>query len=319
MYIEITSQLRLRPKHLLLMLYRYISGIYKMGDLSALNYIKGYIDGSGDGKNTKQILTVSGHGIGEAERWLTHRFKDCTIDATSFRLLDTQILHFLRQSNSEDIIKAFKQFGKILKPYDALMEFFEIPGLVPYWIEQADVIQQLCIQNRLTIYSTNPLHVPENKSYDLIYLSYGTHYVTLDAITKLRSMLKPGGMLAVLMPSDEPQTSDLHDYGRFADSPKVRKARSAFRRALESRNYIIRPEFKKPKDILKVADKCEKLLFTVLAPASAVLFGELILGSLSEHISERARLEALNQTIGDFSDVEEAVREELDLYLMEAK
>jgi len=56
-------------------------------------------------------LTVSGYGIGEAERWLAQRLAGCSIDTISFRLVDTPLLQFLRVSKTEDVKTVFIKFS----------------------------------------------------------------------------------------------------------------------------------------------------------------------------------------------------------------
>ena len=62
----------------------------------------------------------------------------------------------------------------------------------------------------------------------------------------------------------------------------------------------------------------EAIGFSVLAPANLVLIGELILISLYEHISDRARLEILNEVAARYRDLRTPVNEKLQLYIMEA-
>lgn len=318
-YIEASPHLRLRPSHLLLLLYRYLSGVYQVGDLSALNYIKGFLNGTAARRTLAQVLTVSGHGIGEAEMWLAERVPDCEIETVSFRLIDTQLLQFLRSAEAADIETVFAKFTKIVAPYPVLSELVAAPGLVPYWCEQSKAIRRLSQRKKLVAFSDSPLEIPASKYYDLIYASHGVPFLTLEAVDRLRRRLSPGGLVAVLLPAPEdrsgPGTSAV---GRFANSAPVQEAKEMFRKLLEKRGYVLAAESASGLDLSGVAARHEVIHFGVLAPADSVLLGELILSSLYEHISDRARLEVLNETAAQFKGLQMSVNEKLDLYILDS-
>ena len=46
----------------LLLLYRYLTGIYALGDLSFVQFLAGYVCGKGRSLDGCRILTVSGNG-----------------------------------------------------------------------------------------------------------------------------------------------------------------------------------------------------------------------------------------------------------------
>lgn len=319
-YIEASPRLRLRPSHLLLMVYRYLSGIYQTGDLSALNYVKGFLDGHPSPLNPKRILTVSGHGIGEAEMWFAGHIAGCGIDTVSFRLIDTQLLQFLRSAEATDIEKVFSEFRQMVVPYGMLSELVLDPGLIPYWCDQAEEIKGSFQQQRIAIFSDHPLRIRPSNFYDLIYVSHGSQYFSVEAAKELRQHLSPRGWLAILMP---PQNAGCDGKssakGRFANSAAVQEAKALFRALLEKRGYALASEGAPRLDLGGLAVRREIIRFSVLAPASSVLIGELILSSLSEHISDRVRLEVLNQTATVFKELRMPVNEELELDLAEAE
>ena len=312
MYIEASPRLRLRPSHLLLMIYRYLSGVYQVGDLSALNYVKGFLDGNSAQPKLKRILTVSGHGIGEAEMWLAGRVDGCEIDTISFRLVDTQLLQFLRAAEATDIERVFSKFSQIVSPYEVLSELVSDLGLVPYWCEQAEAVTRCFQEARVNVFSDHPLRIPSSRLYDLIYVSHGWRYFSMKAAEELRRHLSPQAWLAVLMPSQDGSS-------RFATTPPVREALALFNKLLEDRGYVLKPYHTPHLDLKALAARCELIRFSVLAPASSILIGELILRSLGEHISDRARLGVLNETAVHFKELRMPVNEELQLYMMEAK
>ncbi len=314
-YIETPSGLRLRPNHLLLMMYRYVSGVYEIGDLSALNYTKGFLDGSG-GRDPRTVLTVSGHGIGEPEMWIAERIPGCEIETMSFRLLDTQLLQFLRSATREDIEAAFDRLSRMVAPFAELSRLAADPGLVPYWVEQSEILERGFDRWRLTVYSDSPLRIPAARRYDLIYVSQGSYWFSLEAAEVLRRRLNPGGLLVVLMPARPPEGEPAP---RFADSEPVAEAKRVLRSVLESRGYTVDFHTKPLVDLQAMAARRERIAFSVLAPASAVLLGELILASLNEHISDVDRLEAMEEAARRFPDLEVPVHEELELSIVEAE
>jgi hypothetical protein len=317
MYIEASETLRLRPTHLLLMIYRYLSGVYQIGDLSALNYVKGFLDGDPGQSRPGRVLTVSGHGIGEAEMWLIERIPGCTLDAISFRLVDTQLMQFLRAASAGDIERVFSNFTETVAPYGVLFGLAGDPGLVPYWCAQAELIKRCFEQGRLGVFSNSPLTIGPDRLYDLIYVSHGAQYFTRNAAEKLRSQLSPQGHLAILMPA--PEDGRRASHSRFADSEPVRKAKALFRRLLEDRGYVLGPGAIPPLDFAPLATRSESIRFSVLAAADSVVVGELILSSLGEHISDRARLEVLDETAAKFKGLRMPVNEELELHIMGAQ
>lgn len=319
-YFETSSSPRVRPSHLLLMIYRYLSGIYQTGDVSALNYVKGFLDGSGNRSAGRQILTVSGHGIGEAEMWLSRRMPDANIDTVSFRLIDTQLLQFLRATNADDVHTLFARFAGLVERHQQLSAWVNHGGLVPYWCRQAESLSRCFDSGRVHVFSNSPLAIPESRTYDLIYVSHGSRYLTVEALNKLRSHLKPGGHLAVLTPARSNDENNMPETERrFADLEIVRSAEADFSRRLEERGYVLRSMQLPALDIDSMARLCERIHFSVLAPADDVLIGQLILRSLGEHISDRSRLEVLNETAGRYRGLQVPVNEELELYFIGAE
>jgi len=319
-YIEASVTLRLRPSHLLLMIYRYLSGVYQMGDLFALNYIKGFLDGNSAQPKSRKILTVSGHGIGEAETWLGKRVDDCQIDTISFRLLDTQLLQFLRAAEASDIEAVFLKFAQMVAPYQMLSELVSDPGLVPYWCDQAAEIKYYFHQRKIRIFSDYPLRINPPYCYDLIYVSHGMEFFSVEAAAKLLRLLASGGWLTMLMPSEDHAADGKASLSaRFANTSPVQQAKALFRKLLQARGYTLAPEAVPRIDLSAVATRCELSHFRVLASANSVLIGELILSSLNEHIPDRARLEVLNETAAQSKELRMPVNEELELYFLEPK
>jgi hypothetical protein len=316
MYIEASSTLRLRPSHLLLLIYRYVSGVYQAGDLFALNYIKGFLDAQPESR-PKNILTVSGHGIGEAEVWLADRFDDCHIDTVSFRLIDTQLLHFLRATEPNQIETVFSRFAEMVSEYEFLSELVSSPGLVPYWCNQAQQLKSYFQSQRIAVFSDHPCRLSSARGYDLIYVSQGTQYLSIDASNNLREHLAQNGRLAILAPHVS-DNGNCKGSVRFASAETVLAAKALFKSSLKARGYVLAGMPESTLDLSAMASRTEISRFSVLATAKSVLLGELILASLGEHISDRARLQVLNDTAGGFRDLHMPVNEELQLFLIDS-
>jgi hypothetical protein len=317
-YIEVSSRLRLRPSHVLLMIYRYVSGIYQTGDLSALNYLMGFIKGKRLA-SPKRVLTVAGHGIGEAEIWLAEHLKGCQIDVTSFSLLDTQLMHFLRAAHASDIEVLFEKFKGLVAPYEVLNELVADPGLIPYWCEQAEEFSGLFERYPTRLFSDAALSALPADEYDLIYVSQCARDLSVEAVESLRHSLSPQGVLGVLMPIREQRDQAHLQPTCFANSMPFVKARERFRQQLETRGYTLLPAYPLHVDLSHLTDHCEKIRFNVLATAHAILVGELILSSVYEHITDRARLDVLNDVVIKFRDVQIPMSEELQFCVVEGK
>ena len=311
--IETPTGQCLRPMHLLLMLYRYLSGVYQLGDVAALNYVKGYVDGHAAGPQLDRVLTVSGHGIGEPEVWLSDRLPSATIDTVSFRQLDTQLLQFLRTAGRRGVAEAFEKFRDLVRPFPALSQLVEDEGLVPYWEMQAE---EWCVPRRpfVSVYSDSPQCIPDSRSYDLIYVSHGLRYLDLSVVTGLRQHLRPSGWLAILVPSNADTGGE-----RFADSPCVASARHLFNQLLGRRGYPPVRDSQSYVDFAPLATNMELIRFSVPAPARSMLVGELLIYSMHEHLNDRVRLHVLAETLDALTVTDVSVQEILQLFMIEGE
>jgi hypothetical protein len=152
--------------------------------------------------------------------------------------------------------------------------------------------------------------------YDLIYVSQGTQYCSIEAAEKLRLKLACRGWLAVLTP---PSKGHCNGLVRFANAKVVLEAKALFRSMLQAQGYVLASLAEPTLDLSTLAIRTEISRFNVLATANSVLLGELILASLGEHISDRARLQVLNDTGAQFKELSMPVNEELELFLIESR
>jgi SAM-dependent methyltransferase len=301
---------RLRPVHLLLMLSRYISGVYQLGDLTALSYFKGFLDGSNQRQSVSRILSISGHGIGDPEIWLSHAFPDAAIDALSFRLVDTQLLQFLRGAGPAGVAQVFAQFRTATEQLSGLRDLMDDPGLVPYW--QLQAAEWGDGRRRVSVFSTSPLRLPEGRAYDVIYVSNSARYLQPAALDALRRHLAPGGRMAVLAASNAADPAD-----QFFKSPYVRQGCDLLDRLLEQHGYSAVCQAHQVTDTDDPSTRRELIRFTIPAAPKSVLVGELLLYSMHEHITDRVRLQVLSDVLRDVPPAEVIARETLELSLIE--
>jgi hypothetical protein len=302
---------RLRPIHLFLMLYRYLSGAYQLGDLSALNYVKGFLDGRRTDGSPRAILSISGHGIGEPEVWLSSRYPEAAIDVLSFRLVDTQLLQFLRIAGPQGVGDVFAQFREAVAPFPALAELVADAGLVPYWELQAEE-WRAGLRSKVTVYSVSPEALPAEASYDIAYVSNSSPYVTMDVLQALQRHVTASSWIALLTPAGGSSVPLA-----FAASPYAREARERLSDFLRGRGLT--PQ-RTPDPILEcdvLADRIEVIPLSIPAPARSVLVGELLLCLMQEPVSDRLRIEALATVLGSVPETDTPVRDTLQLIMIQ--
>jgi SAM-dependent methyltransferase len=244
--------------------------------------------------------------------------KKSYIETISFRLIDTQLLQFLWAASANDIKVVFAKFHDLVRPYQLLSELVSDPGLIPYWCEQAEAITRSFERGHIRVFSDSPLRIPASSSFDLIYVSDGLRHFDEKTVERLREHLTAKGHLAVLAPATVSGRKMEPIDARFADSKPVREAQAAFRELLENRGYYLTSQEVAHRNLRHKCIRREAIRFSVLAPANLVLIGELILISLYEHISDRARLEILNEVAARYRDLRTPVNEKLQLYIMGA-
>jgi hypothetical protein len=274
--------------------------------------VTGYLDGGAGRIAPARVLTVSGHGIGEPELWLSDRLPEAAIDTMSFRLVDTQLLQFLRSAGAAGVARVFDQFRRTVDALPALAELVSDAGLVPYWELEASEWSGPR-RGHVRVYSDGPLNLSDKRQYDLIYVSHGLRYLSIEALRRLQAHLTPGGWLAVLVPAVDARSGG----DRFAESAFVRDAKILFNDLLARRGYTpVRDGRPKP-DLTPLASQIECIRFGVPAPASTVLSGELLLYSMDEHVSDRARLEILAEALRSVPKADVPVKEVLHLLMIE--
>ncbi|HCH35845.1 MAG: hypothetical protein CL885_00725 [Dehalococcoidia bacterium] len=311
-FLEAGNNLHLRPAHLLLMIYRYASGIYQTGEISALSYTKGYLDHQGASNSPCRVLTVSSHGIGEAETWMVERLEDAIVETVSFKLINTQLFQFLRHADNEDIAEIINNFCEIVAPYRILSNLANDPGLVAYWQLQASKIKEIYGEKQLTVYSNTPDKIPFSRSYDVIYVTHSEPILPKGTVEYLRSLLAVEGLMAILVP-DRSKSSNASE--PFAISTPVKAAISDLRATHEQYGYHhVYQRSGDEKQLSKGAFRAESISFVVPSSTRVALIGELLLESLYDHIPDNVRLAALEHTASQLENEDAIVTERLKLF-----
>jgi hypothetical protein len=294
---------------MLLMLYRYVSGVYQLGDFSALSYIKGLLDG-GQPRPVRRVLSISGHGIGEPEIFMSDRFPGAAIDALSYRLIDTQLLQFLRTAGPAGVAEVFEQFKAASADLDGVSRLLDDAGLVPYWEQQAEE-WSAGRRPAITVYSNLPDAVPASHKYDFVYVSNSAPYLQDGSLPSVFRHVAPGGLMAVTLPAQV----DSRD--QFSRSAYVQRAREMYDAILRRQGYAANHRTESASPLGVDVLRRETIPFPVPAPAHSVLVGELLLHSMQAHISDRIRLEALSEVLLQVPETDVPVKETLDLLLIE--
>ena len=92
---KLSNQVRLGISEALLLLYRYLTDIYALGDLSFVQFLGGYIRGRKRSLDGCRILTVSGNGIGELEKLLCLQWKFDYLETMAVRPAQMRLMRFL--------------------------------------------------------------------------------------------------------------------------------------------------------------------------------------------------------------------------------
>ena len=220
-------------------------------------------------------------------------------------------------AGSFEVAHALAWQGQKPGSYEVLNELVADPGLIPYWCEQSEEISGLFERYPTRLFSDAALSALPADEYDLIYISQSARDLSVEAVEGLRHSLSAQGVLGVLMPLRE-QRGQAQPIC-FANSVPFVEAKEQFRQQLERRGYTLLPAYPLHVDLSHLTDHCEKIRFNVLATAHAVLVGELILSSVYEHITDRARLDVLNDVATQFRDVQIPMSEELQFCVVEGK
>ncbi|MDY6876664.1 MAG: hypothetical protein SWK90_10760 [Chloroflexota bacterium] len=316
---NLSNQVRLSISQALLLLYRYLTGIYALGDLSFVQFLGGYVHGKKHSLDGGHILTVSGNGIGELEKMLCLQWKFDHLETMAVSPSQMRIVRFLMDATPNEVATFFEWAQDCLRDYPNLQALLASPGLVAYWQQQCELWQSPGLKGHVQLFGGSPWDMPTTEAYDAILLSHAQQLLRDSDAKHLLSYLKPGGWLAVLMPVIfRPVTLQQQMPARFSDSPAVKAAKQRMRKEAQHLGYEM-PNGQ-PVHIrwtLAPEDTAHVVSFSIASPLRSLLIGELLIYSLAAELPDGTRLALLESALADISPAAGAGTEALLILLAE--
>jgi hypothetical protein len=293
------NQVRLGISQALLLLYRYLTGIYAQGDLSFVQFLAGYVGGQKRSLKECRILTISGNGIGELEKNLCLQWKLGKLETMTVNPGQMRVIRFIMEVLPEEINQFFEWARSCLNEYPNLQSLLASPGLVAYWQQQCELWQSAELAGRIRLFSGSPWSLTEIGSYDSILLSHAQKLMFGSDGRQLLSLLKPRGILAAIMPvTFRPGELSGPVPARFSDLPAVQNAKERMRKEARQLGYEM------PQDLLgKIrwtpasGDIVQYASFSIASPLRSLLIGELLIQSLAADLPDHIRLALLNSAL----------------------
>jgi len=316
---KLHNQVRLGVSEAFLLLYRYLTGIYALGDLSFVHFLGGYVRGRKGTLDSCRILTVSGNGMGELEKALCLQSKLDHLETMAVSPAQMRIMRFLMEGSREEVAKFFEWAQGRLKDCPNLQALLSSPGLVSYWQQQCEIWQSSELKGRVRLFGGTPWDIAATEIYDAILLSHAQKLLRLNDGKRLLSYLKPGGWLAALMPVIfRPEALQEHMPARFSDSPPVKAAKERMRAEVRRLGYETHDG--QPEHIrwtLSPDDTVDVVSFSIASPLRSLLIGELLIQSLGAEMPDDIRLAMLESAIADVPEGAGAGTETLLILLAE--
>lgn len=313
------NHVRLGISQALLLLYRYLTGIYALGDLSFVHFLSGYVRGKKHTLDGQQILTVSGNGIGELEKMLCLQWKFDYLETMAVNPAQMGIMRLLLDAQPEEVEGFFGWARERLGSYRQLQELFASPGLVAYWQQQCAVWRAHDLKRRVRLFGGSPWDLPETQLYDAILLAHAQRLLCQSDAKSLLSRLKPGGRLAALMPVIfRPAALRIPTLARFSDLPAVQSARQRMRQEARRLSYELADG--QPVHVrwaLEPEDTVHVVSFSIASPLRSLLIGELLIESLAAEVPDVVRLTLLESALSEASPTAGAGTETLLILLAE--
>ena len=295
----LSNQVRLGISQALLLLYRYLTGIYALGDLSFVQFLTGYVSGKKRSLDGCRVLTISGNGIGELEKSLCLQWNVEHLETMSVNPAQMRILRLMREASSDEVEAFFGWARNCLNDFPNLRSLLLSPGLVAYWQQQGAFWQSSELSGRIHLFSGSPWSISPAQGYDAILLSHGQNLLLSSDARSLCAFLKPNGILAVLMPVI------FHPAGlqgplpsRFSDLPVVREAKERMRAEARASGYEIPGD--RPVNIrwtLAPDDVVRYVSFSIASPLRSLLIGELLIQTLAAELPDTVRLTLLESAL----------------------
>jgi hypothetical protein len=295
----LSNQVRLGIPQALLLLYRYLTGIYALGDLSFVQFLAGYLGGKNRSLDGCRVLTVSGNGIGELEKALCLQWRIGQLETMSVNPAQMRILRLMMEASPDEIAAFFAWAQEKLRGCPNLRDLLSSPGLEAYWKEQRVLWQSPELTGRVRLFSGSPWNVSSEQEYDAIFLSHSQRLFVENEGKSLCSLLKPRGILAALMPVIfHPADIRGRIPLRFSDLPVVREAKEKMRNEARCLGYEL-PE-DGPVNIrwtLGPEDILHYVSFSIASPLRSLLIGELLIQTLAFELPEAVRESLLESAL----------------------
>jgi len=299
----LSNQLRLGISQALLLVYRYLTSIYKLGDLSYVQFLSGFMRGINYDLADSKILTVSGNGIGELEKMLCFQWSVDHIETMSVYPSQIGIMRFLTESSPEEVEKYFNWAYEFLEDYPNIQSILDSPGLIAYWQEECELWKSSELKDRVQLFGGSPWELRGTEIYDLILLSHSQKLLLSHNAKDLLPLLKPGGFLASMMPIIfYPDSLNERIPQRFSDLYEVKTAKEKIIQETRSKGYEIEDANTvhinwtfSPDDIIQI------VTFTISSPLRSLIIGELLIQLLSAELPDSIRLLLLESALSNIS------------------
>jgi hypothetical protein len=316
---KLSNQVRLTVSQALLLLYRYLTGIYALGDLSFVQFLGGYVRGKKCSLDGGRILTVSGNGIGELEKMLCLQWEFDHLETMAVSPVQMRVMRLLMDASPDEVAELFEWAQDCLRDHPNLQSLMASPGLVAYWQQQCELWQSLQLKGRVRLFGGSPWDMPTTETYDAILLSHAQQLLRGGDAKHLLSYLKPGGWLAALMPVIfRPDALQQRMPARFSDSPVVEAAKQRMREEAWHLGYEM-PDGQSVhiRWALAPDDTAHVVSFSIASPLRSLLIGELLIYSLAAELPDVTRLTLLESALADISPAAGAGTEALLILLAE--
>ena len=307
------NNVRLSRSHALLLLYRYLTGIYALGDLSFVQFLSGYLRGEKRTLDEPRILAVSGNGMGELEKMLCLQWTNSRLDTMAVSPFHMQIMRLFLDASAEEVSDLFAWAQESVGEYPNLQTLFDSPGLVNYWRQQIEIWKSSDLKGRLRLFSGSPLDLEMEQTYDAIVLSHAQKLLGQNSAQQILPLLKPGGVLAALMPVvfgpvglKQPMSA------RFSDLPAVQYAKQNYREGARDLGYGMSEE--QPLHVdwpITNETTVQVVTFSIASPLRSLLIGELLIQSLDADLQDDARFSLLESALSDIAPTTQAGTESL--------
>ncbi len=316
---RLANQVRLSISQALLLLYRYLTGIYALGDLSFIQFLGGYLRGRDRNLDGARILTVSGNGIGELEKALCLQWQMESLETMAVTPVQMRVMRFLTDSSPEEIAQFLQWAQDSLKDYPNLQTLLGSPGLIAYWQQQHQFWQAPKLRSRVRLFGGLPWNLPAEGTYDAVLLSHAQKLLFARDAKELLPLLRPGGVLAAMMPvTFRPDLLQGPLPYRFIDLPAVATACERIRAEARLAGYEL---LSGPPPVihwaLRPRDLAHVVAFSIASPLRSRLIGELLIQTLAADLPEMVRLQLLESALADIPLGEGAGTEALLILLTE--